>query len=239
MLLALLLSGMAPPVVAAPAAAQAESRGPLASRLAEAALAYAEAEAARLPGTYRIQLVQLPVPPLISRGEPRIEVSHLSKKDPSGRFFVALKVFADGRLAGYARVDLEGTWTGNLLKAKEDLPRRGVPAPEQLESAPFEGLPPAGALTSFPEGYRLRQPVQSGRFITHADLEAIPLVKAGDRVKLVASYQSLTIATEGVARSSAAKGERVRVELGGSRKVVQGLVSGEGEVSLSGFEAPK
>jgi flagella basal body P-ring formation protein FlgA len=150
----------------------------------------------------------------------------MSKKDPSGRFFVALKVLVGGHLAGYARVDLEGTWTGNLLKAKENLPRKGVPTEAQLDSAPFEGLPPAGAITAFPEGYRLRQPVQAGRFITQADLELVPMVKAGERVRLTASYQSLSIATEGVARNSAARGERVRVELGGTRKLVQGLVSG-------------
>lgn len=210
-----------------------------AARLAEAGLAFAEAEAAKLPGSYRIRIVQTPVPPRVLQGSPRIEVSHLSKKDPCGRFFVALKVMVEGRLAGYARVDLEGSWTGNLLKAKENLPRKGIPSTAQLEVASFEGQPPPGAIAEFPDGFRLRQPVQAGRFITQADLEPIPLVKAGDRVRLTACFESLSIATDGVARNSAAKGERVRVELGGTRKLVQGLVSGDGEVRLAGYEPAK
>jgi flagella basal body P-ring formation protein FlgA len=240
MLPLLLLALAAPPpaeVAAPPALLDVEV--PLPERLAEAALAYAEAEAAKLPGSYRIRLLQPPVAPRIPRGEPSVEVSHLSKREPCGRFFVAMKVMAEGRLAGYARVELEGSWTGTLLKAKEDLRRKSIPASGQVEDAPFEGQPPAGALSVLPEGYRLRQPVQAGRFITRADLEPIPLVVAGDRVKLTAVYESLSISTEGVARNSAALGERVRVELMGSRKLVQAQASGEGQVRLEGFEHRK
>jgi flagella basal body P-ring formation protein FlgA len=241
MLLSLLVPWMAPQQVEAPPAPVAVEEGArlLSARLVEAALAFAQTEAARLPGSYRIRLVQTPLAPRIAQGIPRIEVSHMSKKDPSGRFFVTLKVLVDGRLAGYSRVDLEGTWSGNLLRAKENLPRKGVPAPQQLELAAFEGLPPAGAIGTFPEGYRLRQPVQAGRYITQADLESIPLVKAGDRVRLTAHYECLSITTDGVARNSAARGERVRVELNGTRKLVQGQVSGEGEVHLAGYPEAK
>ena len=239
-MLPILLLALAAPllqdeVLPAPATALAV-QGALAMRLGEVAQAYAETEAAKLPGAYKIRLLQTPVPPKILRGEPKVEVSHLSKKEPSGRFFVALKVLVDGRLAGYARADFEGTWSGTLVKAKEDMLRKAVPSPGQLEDSPFEGQPPAGALTSFPDGFRLRQPVQAGRILTQADLEAIPVVKAGDRVKLLAIYESLSIAMDGVARNSAAMGERVRVELDGSRKLVQGLASGEGEVRLEGFQ---
>lgn len=239
MLLLLLVPPVAPPQLEASPSAVPEGGAAFAARLAEEGLAFAEAEAAKLPGSYRIRIVQNPVPPRLLSGTPRIEISHLSKKEPCGRFFVALKVLMDGRLAGYARVDLEGTWRGNLLKAKENLPRKGIPFPAQLEVASFEGQPPPGAIAEFPEGYRLRQPVQAGRFITLADLEPIPLVKAGDRVRLTACFESLSIATDGVARNSAAKGERVRVELGGTRKLVQGLVSGDGEVRLAGYEPAK
>jgi flagella basal body P-ring formation protein FlgA len=239
MLVLLLTSGMAAPSAEATALVPEDGSKVLASRLAEAALAFAEAEAAKLPGSYKILLVQPPVAPRILHGDPRIEVSHLSKKEPTGRFFVALKVTVEGRLAGYVRVDLDGTWTGNLLKAKEDLVRKAIPEPSQLDSTPFEGLPPPGALTAFPEGYRLRQAVQAGRFITRGGLELVPMVRAGERVRLTATFQGLSIAMEGVARNSAARGERVRVELSGTRKLVQGTASGEGEVRLAGFEASK
>ena len=239
MVLLLLLPPTTPPQAEAAPIPIPQVDHQLASQLVEEALAFAEAAAEKLPGVYRIRLVQAPVTPRIPSGDPRIEVSHMSKKDPSGRFFVAMKIMVDGRLAGYARVDMEGTWNGSLLRAKESLPRKGVPSTDQLDSAPFTGLPPPGAIASFPDGYRLRQPIQAGRFITQADLEPIPLVKAGERVRLMACYSSLSIVTDGVARNSAAMGERVRVELSGSRKQVQGLVSGEGEVRLAGYEPSK
>lgn len=208
----------------------------LATRVAEEALAFAEAEAAKLPGSYRIRLVQAPAVP---RGEPRIESMRLSKNEPTGRFFVSLKLLAEGRPAGFARVDLEGTWNGNLLRAKESLARKAVLDPSQLESSPFQGTPPPGALTEFPEGMRLRQPVSAGKVLTRADLETIPLVQAGERVKLTAAVPGLTILVEGTARSTGGQGDRVRVEISTTRRLVQAIVSGSGETRLAGFESTK
>lgn len=208
---------------------------PFAARLAEQAVAFAEGEAARLPGSYRIRLVQPPVLPPAPKGELRIDTLRLSKAEPTGRFFVTARLLADGRPAGFARVDLEGSWSGSLLRARESLPRKTVPEPSQLEPATFEGTPPPGALMAFPEGMRLRQPVNAGKVLTRADLEPVPLVQAGERVKLTASVPGLTILVEGTARSTGGQGERVRVEVGGTRKLVQAVVSGQGETRLSGL----
>lgn len=216
------------PVLTAPA--------PFATRLAEEAVAFAESEAAKLPGSYRIRLVQPPLPPFLPKGEPRIDSLKLSKAEPTGRFFVTLKLLVDGRPAGFARVDLEGTWTGNLLRTRENLPRKAVPDPSQLESSPFQGTPPPGSLTAFPEGMRLRQAVAAGKVLTRADLENIPLVQAGERVKLTAASPGLTILVEGMARSTGGQGDRVRVEVAGTRRLVQAIVSGMGETRLAGYE---
>lgn len=210
-----------------------------AARVAEEALAFAEAEAAKLPGSYRIRLVQPPVLPPMPRGEPRIDTLRLSKNEPTGRFFVSMKLLAEGRPAGFARVDFESSWSGNLIRAKESLARKAVPEPSQLESSPFQGTPPPGALTEFPEGMRLRQPVSAGKVLTRADLESIPLVQAGERVKLTATVPGLTILVDGTARSTGGQGDRVRVEISSTRKLVQAVVSGSGETHLAGFEPAK
>ena len=216
-----------------------QDRPEFAARVAEEALAFAQGEAQKLPGTYRIRLLQAPAALPVFKGEPRIESVRLSKAEPSGRFFVSMKLVADGRPVGFARIDLEGTWSGNLVRARESLPRKAVPDPTQLESTPFEGTPPPGALTTFPEGMRLRQPVTSGKVLTHADLEPIPLVLAGERVRLTAAAPGLSILVEGTARSTGGQGERVRVEIVSTRKLVQAIVSGQNETRLVGFDQAK
>lgn len=212
----------------------AEAPLPLPERIVQEAIAFAEVQAASLGGQPVLNLVQPPhVPPLrLKGGDLRIEAMALSKREPMGRFFVTIRLSEDGRPVGFTRVDLEGRWSGHVLKARESLARKTVPGEIQLESVPFEGVPPTGALTSFPGGYRLRQPVPAGRILTHADLEAIPLVAAGERIRLVAAWEELSISTEAIARSSGAAGDRVRLELPGSRKALVAVVSGPGEARL-------
>lgn len=203
----------------------------LAEHLRQEAVAAAERQVQGLSG-YRFRVVGLsPLPPLV-KGTPKVEFSHLSRKELGGRFFAAFRLTQEGRLLGTVRVDLEGTWSGPLLTARTSLPRKGLPDPSALELAPFEGTPPPGALTAWPEGYRLRQPVAAGKVITHADLEPIPLVSQGDRVRLTVTWGGLSIAADGTARSQGAKGDRVRIELP-SRKVVQAQVTGEGEAQIA------
>ena len=231
--LLLLFGADGPPPAQVPALA---APAPFAMRLAEEAVVFAESEAAKLPGNYSIRLVQPPLPPFLPKGEPRIDSLRLSKAEPTGRFFVTLKLLVDGRPAGFARVDLEGTWNGNLIRTRENLPRKAVPEPSQLESSPFQGTPPPGSLTVFPEGMRLRQAVTAGKVLTRADLETIPLVQAGERVKLTAASPGLTILVEAMARSTGGQGDRVRVEVTGTRRLVQAIVSGPGETRLAGYE---
>lgn len=217
------------------ALALAQAPLPLADRVVQTALDFAEVQGAALGGEPRFQVLQPPqLPPLRLRGgDLRTEALALSKREPLGRFFVTVRILEDGRAVGFTRVDLEGKWSGTVLKARESLARRSVPGELQLEVAPFEGVPPSGALSRFPEGHRLRQPVPAGRILTHADLEPIPLVSAGERIRLTASWDDLCISTEAIARSSGAAGERVRLELPGSRKALVGVVAGPGEARIT------
>lgn len=203
----------------------------LAEHLRQEALAAAERQVQGASG-YQFRVVGLSPLPLRPLDTLKVEFSHLSRKELGGRFFAAFRLTHEGRLLGTVRVDLEGTWSGPLLTARTSLPRKGLPDPSALEMKPFEGTPPPGALTTWPEGYRLRQPVAAGKVLTHADLEPIPLVTQGDRVRLTVTWGGLCIAADGLARSQGAKGERVRIELP-SKKVVQALVTGEGEAEIA------
>lgn len=203
----------------------------LAGTVQAQALAYAEARAAAQPGSYAFRIIRPPTMPTLRPGPVSVEPSHLSKQDPSGRCFVTLRLLVSGQPAGLVRVDLEGTWKGELLRARSAIARKEPLQPDLFERAPFEGQIPPGAVTELPEGMRLRQPLQAGKWLTRADLEPIPLVNAGDRVRLKATSGSLVMETEALARSSGALGENVRLELP-THKVLVAKVTGSGEALL-------
>jgi len=202
----------------------------LPERLQQEAIEYAQGQTQASAGHYAIRATKTPVLPRVKGTEVRFEPSHLSKREPAGAFFAVFRVMVDGRLAGNARVELEGRWTGKLLKTTESLGRKTVPSESQLEEVPFEGNPPPGALTAFPSGFRLRASVPSGHTLRLTDLEAIPLVNAGDRVRLTLRSGCLIISADATARGPGALGDKIRVELP-TRKWIQVVVTGPGEAS--------
>lgn len=224
---ALLLLLLAAPALVgqAPAPAPAE-------RLAEAALAFARQEAAKLAGDHAFTVAQPPKLPPVRPGQLAFEALHLSKRVPLGRFFVVVALKVDGERVGQARVDLEGRWTGSLLRAKGDLARKTELTEAVVEASPFEGVPPEGALTEVPPGLRLQRAVASGKLLTRGDLEPVPLVQSGDPVRLTASREGLTVSLDATARSRGGLGDRVRVEAPGARRPVTAVVTGPGEARV-------
>ena len=202
-------------------------------RLVDTALAFARQEAAATGGTYRFSLVQPPRLPALPPGTVSFEASRLSKAEPVGRFFTVVEVKVDGARAATVRVDLDGAWIGTVLRARKDLPRKAELTMDQLEATPFEGVPPVGALGELPPGQRLRGPLSEGRILTRGDLESIPLVQSGDRVKVTCQDQGLTITLEALARSRGGLGEHVRLEAPGSRRTILAVVTGPGEAQLA------
>jgi len=202
---------------------------PLLEGLKEQAITYAQAQADSSGGAYVFRIVQPPTLPTLRKGKVSFQASHLSKSDLMGRFFVAFRILVDGMPGGICRVDLEGKWSGKLIRTTSPLPRKAVPDASQVEEVPFEGTPPPGAITSLPEGYRLRVPVGVGRTLTRSDLEPIPLVSAGDRVRVALNWGQLSISSEAIARSNGAKGDRVRLEMPGTKKSFMAEVTAPGE----------
>jgi flagella basal body P-ring formation protein FlgA len=204
---------------------------PLADQAVVAALAFAEGQAAGRAGKYTFKVVQLPIVPALRPGAAAVEASHLSKLEPQGRFFVALRVNVDGRPAGTMRVDLEGQWMGEVLKARTSLARRQALTEDLVERVPMEGQPPAGALSDIPQGMRLRIPVTVGRILTRADLEPIPLINPGDKVRVVAVAGDLTVQAEGTARSGGVIGDAIRLEMP-SRRMISAHITAPGEARI-------
>lgn len=197
--------------------------------LKDQAIRHAQTQADATGGSYSFQVVKSPTLPNLRKGNVTFQASHISKNDLMGRFFVAFRILVDGVPAGICRVDLEGKWSGKLLRTLVALPRKAVPEATQVEEVTFEGNPPSGALGSLPEGFRLRVPVGAGRTLTRADFEPIPMVSAGERIRVELSWGPVSITSEAIARSSGPKGERIRLELPSSKKTIYAVVTGPGE----------
>jgi flagella basal body P-ring formation protein FlgA len=234
------LSGAATPepVEALPAADGPGLKLPAVERLQAAALAYVEAQATNLSGNYTFRVTRPPVLPRVADGVTSdrlsFEPSHLSRLGGplGGNFFASFRVSLDGRPLGLVRVDLEGKWTGKLLRTVTAIARKSVPEPGQYEQIPFEGTPPAGALMELPAGFWLRAPVGIGHILVTQDLEAIPVVLAGEEVRLELESGDLTIAVAALARTSGAVGAKIRVEVPGSHRNMQAVVTGPDEVRV-------
>jgi flagella basal body P-ring formation protein FlgA len=216
-------------------AAGAEDPVPLTpvEQLQQDALSYVQAQAGTLAGHYTFHVLKPPsVPRVLAGAKLTFEPANLSRRDLGGVFFVSFKMKLDGRPAGMLRVDMEGKWTGMVLRAKAPLQRKTIPAADAFEVEPFEGNPPPGALSEVPAGYRLRLPVAAGHLLTMVDLESIPVVTAGDQVRVELVSGALVIAVDAVARSNGAVGEKVRLEMPTSHKNLQAVVTGPGEARL-------
>ncbi len=211
---------------------EAEPALPAADLLQRQALAYAQAQAQGREGTYTFKVLGTPVLPRPPKGELVFEPARLSRAELSGRFYVTFNAFAEGRVLGMVRVDLEGAWTGRLLRARTAQPRKAVPEPAQWEAFDFSGIPPAGALKDLPAGFRLRGPVAPGHILVRTDLEAIPLVNIGDPVRLEMVSGDLSVTVDAVARSGGAVGEKVRLEMPSTHRMVQAVVTGPGEARV-------
>jgi len=81
-------------------------------------------------------------------------------------------------------------------------------------------------------GQRVKRPVEAGAVITSDLLEARPVVKNGDRVRIVAESAGLRITASGVARQRGAVGEMIQVVNLDSNKAVAARVVDERTVRI-------
>jgi flagella basal body P-ring formation protein FlgA len=72
----------------------------------------------------------------------------------------------------------------------------------------------------------------AGKLLTQMDIEPIPLVSASDRVRVTLKNGGVQIQGDATARSSGARGDVVRLEMDGSKKLVQGTVTGPGRAAI-------
>jgi flagella basal body P-ring formation protein FlgA len=200
-----------------------------AEALCAQALAYAKASAAGMAGEYTFHISRQPLMPPLKPGRLTFESERLSKQDPVGRFFGVFRIKVDGISSASVRVEMEGSWRGALYQAKTALLRKAPITEDDFEEVIFEGIPPAGAIKVFPRESRLSQPMQVGKILSNMQVETIPMINAGDRVRVTLRNGPLQIASEAVAKSSGGKGGKVRLGANGGKKILIATVTGPGQ----------
>ena len=193
------------------------------------ALAFAKLSAAVMGGEYTFRVSRPPLMPPLKPGRLTFEAERLSKQDPVGRFFAVFRIKVDGISSASVRVEMEGKWIGTLYQAKTTLKRKTPITEDDFEEIVFDGIPPAGAIKRLPKESRLSQPMQAGKIITNMQVETIPMINALDRVRVTLQNGPLQIVSEAIAKSSGGKGDKVRLEMVGSKKMLMATVMGPGQ----------
>jgi flagellar basal body P-ring formation protein FlgA len=83
-------------------------------------------------------------------------------------------------------------------------------------------------------GQVLRRNLSAGEVLTPGMLHPPLLVRRGQVVTLTAGAEGFSVSTQGVALQSGERGALVRVRNSRSKRVVQGVVTGSGQVSVQG-----
>lgn len=78
-----------------------------------------------------------------------------------------------------------------------------------------------------------RRNLKRGSVLTPNNIRPSNMVKSGQNVTLILNYKGISIKTSGQALQSARMGELVKVRNTQSRKIVEGIVSGEGRVKVN------
>jgi flagella basal body P-ring formation protein FlgA len=103
-----------------------------------------------------------------------------------------------------------------------------------LRSVDLAALPP-GAVTDLrsAEGQLLKRPVAPGTLLTASMMEAVPVIKRGQSVTLLARTGTLEVRVAAEALGNGAAGQRIKVRNLSSRQVVEATVVSEGLVQVS------
>lgn len=113
------------------------------------------------------------------------------------------------------------------IKSRESLSRNDFTI-ERVEVGNLIGEPISDFATL--EGMRASKTIQRGKALTEEMIEPIPVIKRGERVKLIYESGSLRVEAYGIARKDAVKGEMVEVKNTDSGKKIFGRAVSEGIV---------
>ncbi len=125
-------------------------------------------------------------------------------------------------------------WVPGLV-ANRDLPPQGPTDSRDWSPSPVDLLSARCApLASFPIGpsWRTRSETVQGSPLNQCSLQAMPMIRRGETVSLRSQVRGVSVISEGLALTDAARGDGIAVRALGSGRVVHGRVAQSSEVQV-------
>jgi len=82
-------------------------------------------------------------------------------------------------------------------------------------------------------GVRTKRLITKGRIITRDMIEPVPVIRRGDRVKIVVDCRNLQVSTYGIAKEDGWPGKRIRIRTENSRRELYAEVAGPAVVKIT------
>lgn len=123
-----------------------------------------------------------------------------------------------------------------VVTAKRSLARGDQLTPEDLQLTPEDiSQAPSGLFTDINAivGRTVRRPLSPSSIITERDLEPDYAVSRGQRIEMMADIGHGFVTADGQALQNGRLGETIRARNLRSKKIIQGIVSGPGQIRVS------
>ncbi|MFC4527567.1 flagellar basal body P-ring formation protein FlgA [Dyella halodurans] len=205
-----------------------------ASRLVGAAQ---DALRGHLPSTGEASLAPIGTPEdvRVPAGVVSLQVHPISGRWPRPRVGVPVDVLVDGRVMRSATVWFAVSIQDKVLTYGEHAPIGVLASALRIQSTEVDVAAlqeePIDAPTEL-AGMRLRKPVQAGAAVLWSDFEKIPDVDRQEKVRVLASYGDIHLATRGVANEMGNTGDVVPVLVEGADEPVRARVTDKGVVEV-------
>lgn len=179
-----------------------------------------------------LERLNLPDELLLPPGELRVEPKANPGELSPGSLFLRLEIFVNGESYRLLPVTCRLRAEAEVLVAGRDLEKHTILTAtdyrRELREVTGEEIliPPA------PGAYRTARPVRAGRILGNRDLEPVPIVSKGSKVKIIARGQTFFATVEGLAQEDGGLGQEITVKNIWSGKVIRATVSGPGEVEV-------
>jgi flagella basal body P-ring formation protein FlgA len=162
---------------------------------------------------------------------------------PEPRFFLSqggrtwgngsLGVRCEGPVKWSLYLNFESVLRGPALVATRALPARTIPGTGDLELRLMDyQQDPDKYLREIPPGSKLLRPLAAGQPVLLGALDRPDVIRAGQKVLVVATGSGFNVAHEGTAIGRAAAGDSIKVKMPSGR-IVQGIATREGQVAVS------
>ncbi|NLY89387.1 MAG: flagellar basal body P-ring formation protein FlgA [Firmicutes bacterium] len=201
--------------------------------LAETVYGFLEKRAKPEWKSWRLERLHLPDELLLPPGEVRVEpkINNPGEFSP-GSLFLRLEIFVNGESYRLLPVTCRLRAEAEVFVAGRDLERLTVLTAADYRREIREVTGDELLTPPVPGAYRTTRPIRAGRILKARDLEPVPVICKGSKVRIIARGKAFFAAVDGLAQEDGGLGQEIAVKNIESGKVIRATVTGSGEVEV-------